>query len=312
MSHRQQLRQKLFEQGCAALGAARPTAPTGYCCPICLRGFPSTDFLTLEDVPPESVGGKPLVLTCKDCNNTAGHELDSHIAAAAEFADIAAGRRPLDTRFTFAGETITASVRFTKDNVEIVAQPFRSDPKAQQGLLKAFEVAAAQQSTGHSFNISFLYPHDPWREDVAWLRVGYLYAFAGLGYNYILRPQLTEIRSQIKNPDQLLVPYLVKRVTRPTQREVLHFIFTPPSFRSIAVLVRDRLIVLPDFEYPSTLKARLASLPPEAWPNTFSGKSLPIPTRPYYLTDFRPSYVRLLSPDFAEPLGSEPSSRQEQ
>ena len=34
--------------------------------------------LTIEHVPPEGVGGRGLPLTCKECNNSAGREFDSH------------------------------------------------------------------------------------------------------------------------------------------------------------------------------------------------------------------------------------------
>ena len=55
-----------------------------YICPLCLRGYTKIALsqnvpnpLTIEHVPPESLGGKPLLLTCKECNNTSGHLSDS-------------------------------------------------------------------------------------------------------------------------------------------------------------------------------------------------------------------------------------------
>src|SRR5690606_794099 len=53
-----------------------------YLCPICLRphiDLNSDDPLTLEDAPPKSLGGSANTLTCKTCNNTAGHEIDFHL-----------------------------------------------------------------------------------------------------------------------------------------------------------------------------------------------------------------------------------------
>jgi hypothetical protein len=37
------------------------------------------NHLTLEDIPPRSLGGKPIILTCKSCNNTIGHKIDYHL-----------------------------------------------------------------------------------------------------------------------------------------------------------------------------------------------------------------------------------------
>ena len=60
--------------------------PNSYICPLCIRNFTIKDLdqslnncLTLEDVPPHSLGGKPLTLTCKECNNTAGSLLDEEL-----------------------------------------------------------------------------------------------------------------------------------------------------------------------------------------------------------------------------------------
>jgi hypothetical protein len=60
-----------------------------YICPICNQIFSSelliqTDDnlnpLTLEDVPPKKLGGKPILLTCKNCNNEiGGKKLDSKL-----------------------------------------------------------------------------------------------------------------------------------------------------------------------------------------------------------------------------------------
>ena len=47
-----------------------------YICPLCLQSFKVddlgdtiTDYLSLEDIPQKAMGGHPLLLTCKKCNN---------------------------------------------------------------------------------------------------------------------------------------------------------------------------------------------------------------------------------------------------
>jgi hypothetical protein len=71
--------QSWFERGAESLGAIAPNyRGRGYACPICLRISPSDATLTVEDVPPKSVGGRPLILTCKSCNDAAGATLDWH------------------------------------------------------------------------------------------------------------------------------------------------------------------------------------------------------------------------------------------
>ena len=53
-----------------------PDFSSGYICPLCFDVFfekdldkISTNPLTLEDIPPASLGGKPKTLTCKKCNS---------------------------------------------------------------------------------------------------------------------------------------------------------------------------------------------------------------------------------------------------
>lgn len=59
---------------------------TGYICPLCFKIFDKNglskeydDYLTLEDVPPKTLGGNVKLLTCKVCNNEQGSSLDKHL-----------------------------------------------------------------------------------------------------------------------------------------------------------------------------------------------------------------------------------------
>ena len=52
-----------------------------YLCPLCLKAYKEQDVrnvLTEEDVPQHSLGGKRIVLTCKNCNSTCGSETVSY------------------------------------------------------------------------------------------------------------------------------------------------------------------------------------------------------------------------------------------
>lgn len=47
-----------------------------YICPLCLSVYSigNTDLM-LAHVPPESIGGKPILVTCKDCNSNRGTDI---------------------------------------------------------------------------------------------------------------------------------------------------------------------------------------------------------------------------------------------
>ena len=78
-SHRpgrdRRLRQRLFDAG-------------NNRCPICLSEFERLDVVagtevTLEHAPPKSLGGVPICLTCKSCNNKASL-IDHHAHLSAK------------------------------------------------------------------------------------------------------------------------------------------------------------------------------------------------------------------------------------
>lgn len=301
MNKREKARQALFQQGADALAAARPKAPRGYyACPICLIGYPSVDAFSLEDVPPKSIGGRPLLLTCKTCNSRAGHEIDVHIHEAAKEAEIASGSRPQQVRLSALGETITANVRVEDGNLDISGVENRSDPRAFASLFRELAGVSEAGSSDARFTITYKTRHDAHREAIAWLKVGYLYAFSVLGYNYILRPELEVVRSQIRSPKDDLASSLVRRFGESPGEDGVHFVFNPPEFRCLAVRYGDRFVVLPDFEASSTFEERILHLPKDQWPQTMVGKQLPLPRKPVYLLDFRPSLLRHLSPEFAD------------
>lgn len=64
-----------------------------YACPICEQEFDEsaliTKTLTLEHVPPASIGGKGILLTCKKCNSEAGAQIDAAMSKRADLTEFA-------------------------------------------------------------------------------------------------------------------------------------------------------------------------------------------------------------------------------
>ena len=70
-----------------------------YICPLCMNGFLRITLdqsmpnpLTIEHVPPENSGGKPMVLLCKKCNSSKGHEKDYIIPKILESEYLSKGK----------------------------------------------------------------------------------------------------------------------------------------------------------------------------------------------------------------------------
>src|ERR1700752_2897682 len=118
-----QKRQRWFAQGVEALQLARPSAPKVYGCPLCLRGFETPAALTLEDVPPKSIGGRPLILTCGSCNYNSGHMLDANIRSGRDLEEIAAGTRAARIKLSQFGQTISAEATFGPGGLVIEGLP---------------------------------------------------------------------------------------------------------------------------------------------------------------------------------------------
>jgi hypothetical protein len=98
----------VFARGEAAWRAVTGRADR-YVCPLCGEEFSAADAesgqLTLEDVPPRSVGGRPLCLTCKPCNDRGGHATRAFAGGSVRRCRRAAGRSDSPVHCLIVAET---------------------------------------------------------------------------------------------------------------------------------------------------------------------------------------------------------------
>lgn len=211
-------------------------------CPICMvlynrNGLDQTvdNPLTIEHCPPEELGGKPMLLLCKSCNNTAGSELDIRLMEylnVKPFNERQAEGRVMLKNSTFKGGTL--DVRGTMELKRIDANSFYIDLKATDtyrknrfdNILKADKIEITYK------------PHETPSLHIvhtALLKIGYLLAFAKFGHQFILNPNYDTIRAQIINPTETLLP--TKGVVMNTSLGVgIHLISEPKPFIGFAVV----------------------------------------------------------------------------
>jgi len=204
-SRRAPKRLEYFDRGCAAY--ERVTGVAGvYLCPLCGDAFTQDDVesdrLTLEDVPPKSVGGRPMCLTCRPCNSAGGHQVDATVAELARMGRLhdAANRRgtPFSARAhvpTLAGR-VNARLSYDKNGVRsLKAYRSENDPRI---LESAATVTSVRVSVPFrvSERVAF----------VSFLRAGYLAAFSFGGYSFALDGRLDAVRRQIATPDADIIP----------------------------------------------------------------------------------------------------------
>jgi hypothetical protein len=69
-------------------------------------------MFTVEHVPPDSVGGRPLILTCQRCNGTAGTTVDWHWSNFTDVEGFMTGSlpEPVTVNLTYEGLKVVAEV----------------------------------------------------------------------------------------------------------------------------------------------------------------------------------------------------------
>ncbi|WP_220292424.1 HNH endonuclease [Streptomyces sp. MBT84] len=249
------LRQVLDRLG---LDDALPAGQDFYACPCCLVAYPreavSGGLLTIEDVPPRSVGGRPLLLTCKRCNNTAGSDFDSHAATRANAEDFMRGRitgHTLPMTSHVDGIPLRGTAQWTDSGLQFVGVPKRNDPKVQAAHLVALDayVESGDSRPNHSFTVHTRF--DEARARISWIRAAYLAAFAALGWSYIFRGVMDPYRKQLQQPDVSVVPTYIFRDPNASVavRRVL-LVDRPDELRCVAVVMGEHTVFLPSLFRP--------------------------------------------------------------
>lgn len=185
-----------------------PIPDNAYLCPICLEPFVESDiyekdsnFLTLEDVPPKSLGGKPTLLTCKLCNNESGRSLDSHLKLGMETEQVFKGKTkfPIKARFQFGESNIGGTLNFEAEKSYEMKIANKSNPNAKEDIDNFFKNWGKE-----SMNISFVGPNEN-KVRIGLLRIAYLKMLEYFGCGIYLNPNVQEIRRQISKPEESII-----------------------------------------------------------------------------------------------------------
>jgi hypothetical protein len=242
-------RRAWFAAGVADLENVAGRSMNEYACPLCVRTYPGSAIesgeLSDEHVPPASMGGKRLVLTCKRCNSVSGHDLDAHLAVAEAHLDLAAGPsgRPVRGTFTLGNASLIGTLAREGDTLLAMGVPKANRPGAPEAIDEQMSATG-----GGSGRLNFR-SHEGWvqgRARIAWTRAAYLASFAIMGYRYILQPELAQVRAQIANPDDESLPGTVTiSLDGDVGARRLWLIEEPAWLKSIAVRMRRRTVFLP-------------------------------------------------------------------
>ncbi len=255
----------------------------GYICPLCFDVFFEKDlqttvknYLTLEDIPPASLGGKPLALTCKNCNSRSGHELDIHLLKSLIETDaqMFLPNSKMNLTFDLRGNKMNGGVEVdNKGTVRLYMHSKRSNPKEAEQFRydmyppKTFynpllypEKLFEDEYQSPTFKIKFNQTSNERRAEIALLRIAYLLAYSTFGNGFLINGGLYKVREQILNPDKEVLPRVFwLKYNFPEENEGVNIISLPRELRSFLVVfnlktksqTRQFGIVLPGPSNPS-------------------------------------------------------------
>lgn len=220
-----------------------------YLCPLSMIIYLRQDLfcstengLTVEHVPPRSLGGKAVCLINKKMNSTTGHTIDKELLKSFKYRQFrknkgfhsANGKFPMMFPGFFRSRMkIHEKSLDGKRRIE-----FKPGNKNYQRLKNNL----SQSNTLPEMTVNFKDPEvDHKKVNSAYLKIAYLMAFSKLGYALIfnedgsINETYEKIREQILNPDREIVPKMPIYSTENKFEDGVYIISSPKRLRSIMV-----------------------------------------------------------------------------
>lgn len=274
-----------------------------YACPCCLNLFGREalqgpdSILTKEDVPPKAVGGRPVLLTCKGCNNPAGALWDFDAAQHKKVLDslAGAGQRPLAMELRVGDNLLRGNFSYVNGMPFFEYVESRNDPATVANLGTEVE-ALIEADTPFDFQLAPGFAVDVHDAAWSWIRAAYLAVFAVAGYRYALLPEIRQMREAIATPSSgNPAPNLVLQVPNGFPAPPSMFrVLSPPQLQSLMISFGHLHVFLPDWENVRTIedvevgviwaRSQIGGPPPKV-----DVKPIPWPTKALYSLDKRPA-----------------------
>lgn len=177
-----------------------------FICPLCLNAIKKNDIdiITLEDVPPKSVGGSPKLITCKPCNNVVGGKIESFLHNELLLAHLLKNPEdiPFKAEYTLNGVKIQGRFKIKSiENHEIQCSIDSNDINNYPVFTQEMDHNWDGSNLEIKYDLTSVKRNDEYA-NLSILKSAYLLAFAKLGYMYILNDNLDPIRDQLHNPDK--------------------------------------------------------------------------------------------------------------
>jgi len=164
-----------FDRGVQAFArVTKGTLPEGYLCPLCYEGdgkpftlyLPDAlnmELLSEEDVPPRSIGGRRIVLTCKDCNCTAGHTIDAELRKMENVNDFWGRRLPRNRACSIEIDVLKVNAHAIWENGKLLLTNYArvNAPSSADQMTGMLDRIAEAQRTDWEFKLTL--EQDAWK-----------------------------------------------------------------------------------------------------------------------------------------------------
>jgi hypothetical protein len=211
-----------------------------YICPLCLRS-PFTlksieepdPILTLEDIPPKSLGGTSRILTCKKCNNTFGHTLDNSVKEwllAERFSKESPFSIIKKVQYKFDDKRIKGELHFNQNKELKFLIDEESNPYHFKDIFQFIERKDA--------NLKFTFTTPSKKSYLkGMLRLAYLQSFAYFGYSFIFENNLKRIRRFFIEKENSNIPIYILEKNFDDDLVGLNLITSPESLSNYLIIL---------------------------------------------------------------------------
>jgi hypothetical protein len=167
-------------------------------CPLCLSEFTENDIspetLSEEHIIPQSAGGIVKTLTCKACNNTAGHDIEGDFARLFRIESARHGGGKVDARIKVTGGVGSpAQVSFTSEGMHV-----RLSPTTEYAKREMVEHLRQHATGEREMSLKMVNNIDTTKPTASIVKMAYLALFKDWGYKYVLLPNRDWVRKGIR------------------------------------------------------------------------------------------------------------------
>ena len=283
-----------FDLGAEAFARFSGRERLGYVCPLCGRLFTaeSADQLSVEHAPPRSVGGRPVALTCRDCNSAAGSTVDRHLRSHENVLDFLARTavRPVEGLLDIGGYVQRVEIRNSGDSLLVFGIPKANSPRTTEGVMAEMNRLTDESAwDGYEFRLTVVERYRRRDASLGWLRAAFLVAFASLGYRYAFDWRLRPVREQLADPSiEVVRDFSFTIPDAPSSERKLLLVERPAWLSSLCVQMGRHLVFLPWPDGQRSIFERLSENRPDddRLNVKIGGRLIPWPVRPTHQLDF--------------------------